>query len=92
MFLLPGDSPIGFRLPLDRLPWVKPDDYPHHFEADPMAPRGDLPERESMDEESASHVMRPREKDSPPKPGEPAAEMVRTAQQPLSQPRRRRPP
>ena len=29
LFLAPGDSPIGFRLPLSSLPHVKPIDYPH---------------------------------------------------------------
>ncbi len=35
-YLLPGDSPLGYRLPLDSLPWVKPDDYPYVHVADPM--------------------------------------------------------
>ena len=29
LFLTPGDSPIGYRLPLDSLPWVAPEEYPH---------------------------------------------------------------
>jgi uncharacterized protein (DUF2126 family)/transglutaminase-like putative cysteine protease len=41
--LIPGDSPIGLRLPLPSLPWVKPSDYPWVVPLDPMAPRGDLP-------------------------------------------------
>jgi uncharacterized protein (DUF2126 family)/transglutaminase-like putative cysteine protease len=44
LFLLPGDSPIGLRLPLDALPWIPPADYPHIYEPDPFAPRGPLPE------------------------------------------------
>ena len=42
MFLMPGDSPMGFRLPLDSLPWVAPDDYPFFAEMDPAADRAPL--------------------------------------------------
>ena len=34
-YLLPGDSPMGFRLPLDSLPWVRPTDFPHVYPPDP---------------------------------------------------------
>ncbi len=43
MYLHPGDSPMGYRLPLDSLPWVKSTDFPYHIEADPFAPREALP-------------------------------------------------
>ena len=43
MFLIPGDSPLGFRLPLRSLPWMPPEEYPFHSPADPFAPRGPLP-------------------------------------------------
>ena len=33
--LTPGDSPMGFRLPLDSLPWVRPTDFPHMYPPDP---------------------------------------------------------
>jgi uncharacterized protein (DUF2126 family)/transglutaminase-like putative cysteine protease len=39
LFLLPGDSPIGLRLPLQALPWMPPTEYPHLYEPDPFAPR-----------------------------------------------------
>jgi uncharacterized protein (DUF2126 family)/transglutaminase-like putative cysteine protease len=43
MFLIPGDSPIGYRLPLDSLPWVAPAQYPYLYEVDPFAVREPLP-------------------------------------------------
>ena len=39
MFLMPGDSPMGWRLPLDSLPWAAPTDRVHMIEQDPFAPR-----------------------------------------------------
>ena len=35
-YLIPGDSALGFRLPLDSLPWVAPGEYPHVHLPDPM--------------------------------------------------------
>jgi uncharacterized protein (DUF2126 family)/transglutaminase-like putative cysteine protease len=37
LFLIPGDSPMGFRLPLDSLPWVAPEGRRTYHEADPLA-------------------------------------------------------
>jgi uncharacterized protein (DUF2126 family) len=34
-FLIPGDSPIGYRLPLDSQPWTATDDYPFIHAPDP---------------------------------------------------------
>jgi uncharacterized protein (DUF2126 family) len=42
MYLVPGDSPMGYRLPLDSLPWVSQTDFPYHIEQDPFAPRSPL--------------------------------------------------
>ncbi|MFN4329790.1 MAG: DUF2126 domain-containing protein [Limnobacter sp.] len=39
MYLMPGDSPMGYRLPLDSQPWVSKEDYPYLIEADPFDPR-----------------------------------------------------
>jgi uncharacterized protein (DUF2126 family)/transglutaminase-like putative cysteine protease len=48
MYLVPGDSPIGFRLPLDSLPWVAPEEREVHDEFDPLALRGPLPPRRAQ--------------------------------------------
>jgi uncharacterized protein (DUF2126 family)/transglutaminase-like putative cysteine protease len=45
MFLVPGDSPIGLRLPLESLPWADPAHIEIDAELDPFAPREKLPPR-----------------------------------------------
>lgn len=42
LYVLPGDSPIGYRLPLDALPWVAKSDYPYLHEPDPFAAQAPL--------------------------------------------------
>ncbi len=43
MYLFPGDSAMGYRLPLDSLPWVTDVDYPYLRELDPMVDQPQLP-------------------------------------------------
>jgi uncharacterized protein (DUF2126 family) len=80
MYLIPGDSPMGYRLPLDVLPWSAVADRPSFEPPDPFAPRAPL----------ASHaVLRPAQPTQPsstaaapataPIRGESARGQVRTA-------------
>jgi uncharacterized protein (DUF2126 family) len=42
-YLVPGDSPLGYRLPLDSQPWAAAGDYPWVHAPDPMPARPPLP-------------------------------------------------
>jgi len=42
-YLIPGDSAIGLRLPLDSQPWVSKGDYPYQHPIDPTQQLGPLP-------------------------------------------------
>lgn len=89
MFLLPGDSPVGLRLPLDSLPWAPDTDIDTDHPLDPLADRKPLPDLHAGQphidggpaETMGEHVrLQPGPAEDPrPVPGEPAAWVVRTA-------------
>ena len=89
LFLLPGDSHAGLRLPLDSLPWVSGADFPCSHPLDPMVERPSLTDprqsqlfREGAEgpEEAGDVHHQPRPYDDPePVTGESAAWVVRTA-------------
>lgn len=93
MYLLPGDSAMGFRLPLDSLPWATSGDT-QVYERDPTEVKGVLPPRAALSRPvaQAPTLLRQtpgvparlgdRDLESAqraPKRGEPAADIVRTA-------------
>ena len=59
MYLMPGDSPMGYRLPLDSVPWVSKTDYPYMIESDPFAPRDALPSPNVMTARYSTPVNAP---------------------------------
>jgi uncharacterized protein (DUF2126 family)/transglutaminase-like putative cysteine protease len=82
-YLIPGDSPIGFRLPMDSLPWTKAGDYPHLYEQDPHEERPGLPARSPKDLKGETPAE-PESKSAPdmsrvPAKGESAWWLTRTA-------------
>jgi len=42
-YLVPGDSPVGYRLPRDSQPWVTSGDYPYLYPPDPSQRQAPLP-------------------------------------------------
>ncbi len=51
LYLVPGDSPIGYRLPLDSQPWVAAEDYPWQYQPDPHQPFPPLPAHAALREQ-----------------------------------------
>src|SRR5271157_929967 len=43
LMLTPGDSPLGYRIPAESMPWVAPDELEYEFERAPFAERVKLP-------------------------------------------------
>jgi uncharacterized protein (DUF2126 family) len=56
MYLVPGDSPMGLRLPLDSLPWVSQADYPYAIEQDHFAERKPLPHAAALRAQYSHHA------------------------------------
>ena len=81
LYLLPGDSPLGLRLPLPSLPWVAPAEAPPFYPVDPMVNRGALPTpvRHLPMDLPVLQARGRRKRDRKPKPAESAPWIVRTA-------------
>jgi uncharacterized protein (DUF2126 family) len=57
LFLIPGDSPVGFRLPLESLVWEPSDERQQVWTLDPMAPTSPLPVPRRQDRNRQSEVQ-----------------------------------
>ena len=87
LLLVPGDSPIGFRLPIASLPWVAAEEYPHVIERDPFDRPSPLPAYGQMAERKGPTEPRRRQdpavmaelREEPTARGQSAPWVVRTA-------------
>ncbi|MGL6210271.1 MAG: DUF2126 domain-containing protein [Paracoccaceae bacterium] len=61
LFLVPGDSPVGYRLPLNALPWVAPIAYPNVTPSDPMQKLPPLPDFAERPQRSAFTASEPQQ-------------------------------
>ncbi len=81
LFVAPGDSPVGFRLPLGSLSWIPPADYPYVIPTDPFAARASLPAPEARHQPFRAGASTPAPPTSGPTPAAegPVGAHVRTA-------------
>ena len=91
LFLIPGDSPIGYRLPLDSLPWVAAEDYPYIYPPDPSVALPPLQKHQPFIQRDAGRgralarpgasdrAERPEGRSLPPAVGTSAPDVIRTA-------------
>ena len=83
LFLIPGDSPVGLRLPLETLVWEPAEQRQKVQEVDPTAPTGPLPvpvRQVQVARQPAELVEKKRAPEQPPPPSpEPRDPVVRTA-------------
>ncbi|MGH8766457.1 MAG: DUF2126 domain-containing protein, partial [Burkholderiales bacterium] len=77
-YLMPGDSPLGYRLPLDSLPWVSKTDFPWVHAPDPTRVLKPLPLHQRVVEQKKTSDKK-NEADRMPGPFESAAWVTRTA-------------
>ena len=75
--LLPGDSAMGYRLPLESQPWVKKSDFPYINPVDPSVALPGLPT--AMQFQQQVEGVQPDGPDSAPPPARTAASITRTA-------------
>ncbi|MDW8323275.1 MAG: transglutaminase family protein [Burkholderiales bacterium] len=75
LYLIPGDSPMGLRLPLDTLPWVAEDERELTAEPDPFAPQPPLADFHGEVAARYSHFEPPNEAHPELQPQPPADRM-----------------
>jgi uncharacterized protein (DUF2126 family) len=81
-YLVPGDSPLGLRLPLDSLPWARAQDHPYLAEPDLNQPFVPLPRvaliRQQLEDHAAAEGVATHSAAAP-GPHESAGSITRTA-------------
>ncbi len=79
LLLVNGDSPVGYRLPLDSLPWVEPDEIEYDHEPDPFAAREKLPAQPARKPELFDKTPKEDPQPAEPQRGKSAGETIRPA-------------